>query len=707
MGEHRPAVARQSLRTRALNAILLTFGALTAIIATTLVFALNDGLEADLRGRANVIGRALEESVDVSVGARQQNEKQLARGLEWLGTIGEELVFAIVLTPGGEPIAGVGPGGSLSPEVLAREAARPPGFLEVEHTSVLAGQVSSSRNSGADALDAIMAEEPTAAPAGDPRVRIVLTSRGQVLRQAGAVVFTGIVLCLFALAAVAWIARDTFRRVEPAIEQARRMGQGDFSDYLHEDEHRELQAMFSAMNDVSRSLSSMINDVRGLGDEVMGAVDRILGAAATLRSGSDQGTRAVGVTEGAVAAMQKSVEESARRLTELATTADASSRDTETIERTNAATGETVLTLRGEVERHGRSLNVIGERAKALSRDARSVGEASEAARAAALRLQRTSVEGTARAAEAARLADDAMRDSQVGGRAIEDAVARIQDIATHAGTMEGNLRGLTERVQGMTPVLGAIADVTSRTSLLALNAGIIAAQAGEAGAAFQVVVDELKSLAGRTADLTSTAEEGVRTVLEQRGRTEDAAQALRRIVSASIEDAHRAGGALDAIRSSTAQSQQVSSGIVQTLGTQERDVQETLERIDVVDNAGRSVEATARALADEVRVLKEVADRVTAVSDDVGRASREQGELAARVGHVLALASRQVRELNATQASQRGDVARVERSIAEIRRFADDARSGAKQLEDVTGRVRQKVAGLSEALHRFRTRAG
>lgn len=698
-------MAQQSLRARVLNAILLTFGGLTAIIAATLLFALNEGLKDDLRGRANVIGRALEQSVDVSVGARQENQKQLARGLEWLSTVGEELVFAIVLTPDGKPIAGMGREGPLSPADLVDAATRAPRFMEVEYTGVLASQQAGKTNT-ADALDAIMAEEPTAAPAGDPKVRILLTGRGQVLRQTSAVVFTGVVLCLIALATMAWIARDTFRRIEPALEHARRIAQGDLSEQLVEEEYSELAAMFTAMNDISQSLSLMLVDVRSLGDEVTSAVDRITSAASALRTGADQGTRAVSVTEAAVAAMQRSVDESARRLTDLATTADASSRDTETIERTNAATGETVLTLRGEVDRHGRSLTVIAERTKALSRDARAVGEASDAARAAANRMQRTSQECTQRASEAARLADGAMRESQVGGKAIEDAVARIQEIATHAGTMEGSLRGLTERVQGMNPVLGAIADVTSRTSLLALNAGIIAAQAGERGAAFQVVVDELKALASRTAQLTSTVEESVRTVLEQRGKTDEAAQALRRVVASSIEDAHRAGAALDAIRASTTQSQQVSASIATTLSGQERDVKETLERIDVVDNAGSSVEATARALADEVRVLKEVAERVTAVSEDVGRASREQGELAARVGQVLALVSRQVRELTATQAAQHTDVARVDRSISEIRRFADDARAGAGQLETVTERMRQKVTGLTDALHRFRTRA-
>jgi methyl-accepting chemotaxis protein len=697
-------MATESLRVRVMNTILGTFAVLTAVIAAVMFFALNKSLETELKAQAEVVARALSQSAEVSVGARQGNAALVREGLGWVSTVGEDLIVAVVLSPEGKPLAAVTPEGVVNVADLDAWAGRTLGLMDVEHKGTLVQ--AKAAPTALDALDAINSEaevKPTVQ--ADPQVRVVMTRRNQLFRQTLAVVLTGVVLCIIAIVALAWITAGAFRRVEPALETARRMAQGDFSQRFGEEKYRELAALFSALNDISSSLSQMIGDVRGLGDEVSSAVDRITGAASNLRAGAEQGTRAVAATDGAVAAMQKSVDESARKLTDLAATAEASSRDTETIERTNESTGAAVLTLSGEVERHARSLGVIGDRVRALSGDARSVSDASEAARGAAQRMQKTALEGSTRASEAARLADDAMRDSQVGGKAIEDAVARIQQIASHAGTMEGNLDALTERVEGMTPVLGAITDVTSRTSLLALNAGIIAAQAGERGAAFQVVVDELKSLASRTSQLTGTVEQSVRTVLEQRGKTEDAADALRRVVAASIEDAHRAGAALDAIRTSTAQSQAVSASIAETLTGQERDVRDTLARMDVLEQSGRSVEATARALADEVRVLREVADRVTTVSEEVARASREQGELAQRVGEVLALVGEQVRELNATHAAQHGDVLRVERSLGELKKFADDAKGGAQQLENVVGRMRQKAAGLSDALHQFRTR--
>lgn len=697
------AERQRSLRTTVLTGVVTTFGILTIVIAVALAAVVKNRLETDLTARAKVLGRALQESAEVTVGAGTDNRKLVERGLEWLTTLGGELVHIVVLKPDGKTaIAGIATDGILPVEELQTAADKPPGFLQVRVDVVLAG--SEKPAAPDDPLDAIAAEEGAVAK-GDPVARIVLSGAAQLVQQTVAVVLTGVLLGLIAIVALWSIADLAFRRIAPALEQARRMAQGDFTQGVVSAEFRELAGLFEALDAISQSLSSMIAGVRGLGDEVGGAVERIKAAATSLRAGSDQGTRAVSVTEGAVAAMAKGVDESSRRLTDLATTADASSRDTDTIERTNVSTGEAVRALRGEVDRHAKSLSVIGERVQALSKDARAVGEASEAARGAATRMQSTSADGVLRSRLAVRLADDAMRDTSLGGKAIEDAVVRIQDIAKHAATMEGSLRALTDGVEGMTPVLGAIADVTSRTSLLALNAGIIAAQAGERGAAFQVVVDELKSLASRTAQLTATVEQRVRTVLEQRGRTDDAAVALRQVVQTSIEDAHRAGSALDAIRTSTAQSQSMSAGTAEALGGQEQDVQETLVRIDMLEAAGKSVEGTARALVDEMRVLQDVADRVASVSDDVARASREQGELAQRVGQVLGLVSRQVRELSSSQAEQHSDVVRVERSLSEIRRFSEDARAGAQQLEGVVERVRQKTTGLAEALHRFRTR--
>ncbi len=714
-GQERAAPEDQrSLQTLVVKLILGVFGAMTVFLAGALFYIEQERLSQGLAARAQLIGQALQLSNDLHLGVVTGNRSQLRQGLEPIKSI-DELVHVLVVSPTGDVLAGVSAGRFLEGDELQQAVAQPGGWLEVRHELPLADPARATARAGAAAADDVLAQinaeeekpkDEVAAPVSTGRLVVHLSGLREITYRVSGVLALGLLLCLSALVALLLIARGTFARVRPALEHANRMSRGDFTTSL-EGDFRELSTLFSALNRISASLSTMIDDVRGLSDEVTDAVERIRSESGALRSGADQGKSSVAVTESAVVAMGKGVAETASKLKILAKDAEASATDTATIAEANRTSGHAVGNLKGEVERAVRSIGVVGDKSKNLTRDARALSDAAGAARAAGMRMQKSLAEATDRAENGARLADLAMRESSVGGKAIEDSVARINEISMYSSTMEENLAGLTEQVEGMTPVLGAIADVTSRTSLLALNAGIIAAQAGEKGHAFQVVVEELKALAARTSQLTSTVERSVHTVLEERGKTTDAAVQLRRVVLASIEDAQRAGSALSAIRGSTAESQTVSAAIAEMLKAQNKDVVETLSKIDVVDGAGRSVEGTATALTDETKVLREVADRFSVVVDEVVKTSRAQGDLAQQVGAALSRVAEQVMQLSVAQETQLGDVARVERSLEQIKVFADNAKQGSQALEDVVLRLRAKAAGLSEGLHRFRTRTG
>lgn len=710
--------SQRSLQSFVMKLIVGVFSALTAVLALGLFFVEKDRLDTGLQARARLIGQALQLSNDLHLGVVTGNAAQLKKGLEPIKDVGDELVHVLVVDPTGLPLAGVASGRLLAPEELAAAATRAQGALEVRDEVPLRQVAAAVRGTDDDVMAQIAAEasDQPRVEGGAPTAKLVvhLSGRKEVTLRVVGVLVLGLLLCAAAIVALMWIARQASERVRPALDAARLMSQGDFASTKrghaagdgHASDFEELKSLYAALDVIGASLSTMIGDVRSLADEVTGSVERIRAESSTLRAGADQGKSAVAVTESAVAAMGRGVQETATQLKQLAHDAEGSAKDTATIAATNRTSGEAVGALKGEVDRAARSIGVVGDRSRNLTRDARALSDASGAARAAAMRMQRGLSDATDRAGEAARLAEAAMKESSVGGKAIEDAVERIEEIASYAGTMERNLGALTEQVEGMTPVLGAIAEVTSRTSLLALNAGIIAAQAGEKGQAFQVVVEELKALASRTAQLTSAVERSVHTVLEERVKTAEAAGQLRKVVLSSIEDAQRAGSALTAIRGSTAETRTVSASIAEMLQGQNRDVAETLSRIDVVDGAGRSVEGTATALTDEGKVLREVADRFGAVVDDVVKASRAQGDLAQQVGAALSRVADQVLALSLAQDAQHQDVARVERSLEQIKLFADGARAGSQALEDVVQRLRAKAAGLSEGLHRFRTRA-
>ena len=133
---------------------------------------------------------------------------------------------------------------------------------------------------------------------------------------------------------------------------------------------------------------------------------------------------------------------------------------------------------------------------------------ASSAQMAASVEEMTVSINQVAeQAADASICTADAGKKAQNGQRVIDQTVNNIHAIENAVDNAAGDIAMLEEKSREIASVINVIRDVAEQTNLLALNAAIEAARAGEQGRGFAVVADEVRSLAARTA--TSTVEIG------------------------------------------------------------------------------------------------------------------------------------------------------------------------------------------------------
>ncbi|MEN4945632.1 HAMP domain-containing protein [Pseudomonas proteolytica] len=207
-------------------------------------------------------------------------------------------------------------------------------------------------------------------------------------------------------------------------------------------------------------------------------------------------------------------------------------------------------------------------------------------------------------ASEAAVAADQQARE---GDRVVGEAIAQIERLAGEVGNSTEAMGHLKRESDKIGSVLDVIKSVAQQTNLLALNAAIEAARAGEAGRGFAVVADEVRSLAQRTQKSTEEIEElivGLQSGTQQVATIMDNSRSL---TDSSVELTRRAGNALENITRTVsaiqAMNQQIATAAEQQSAVAEEINRSVLNVRDVSEQTAAASEETAASSTELARL--------------------------------------------------------------------------------------------------------
>ncbi|MEW4951713.1 methyl-accepting chemotaxis protein [Pseudomonas asiatica] len=216
-------------------------------------------------------------------------------------------------------------------------------------------------------------------------------------------------------------------------------------------------------------------------------------------------------------------------------------------------------------------------------------------------------------AAQAAQAADEKVDSGQ---QVVRQSMQRIEQLASAAETASAGIDSLSAEIHTIGDVLEVIKSVAEQTNLLALNAAIEAARAGEQGRGFAVVADEVRALARRTRQSTEQIETLVASL---RGNAQQSVAQIRgstELVRLAVADALQTESALGSIAAAVSLIQQMNQQIA-AAAEQQSSVAEEISRS--VTQIRGSADQAALAMQDNARSSIELAQLGTDLKGMVG----------------------------------------------------------------------------------------
>lgn len=229
-------------------------------------------------------------------------------------------------------------------------------------------------------------------------------------------------------------------------------------------------------------------------------------------------------------------------------------------------------------------------------------------------------------AAAADQVADASRRAAELGSegrRAAAEAVEELHDIEARAVEAEQTAAALAEEMARVGETTELITEIAERTNLLALNASIEAARAGDAGSGFAVVADEVKRLAEESKRSAAEIETLLETLRERTVDTVDEMVAIREHVDDGVTTVERTSDALDAISRRIEESDSGVQEIADATDEQAVSVDEVAGAVDELAGIGEETTAEANTVAaaaeEQVATLADVSERARTLA---GRAT-------------------------------------------------------------------------------------
>ncbi|MCL6471358.1 MAG: methyl-accepting chemotaxis protein [Firmicutes bacterium] len=245
----------------------------------------------------------------------------------------------------------------------------------------------------------------------------------------------------------------------------------------------------------------------------------------------------------------------------------------------------------------------------------------------------------------------DSQQIASRGQEAVGESMSGMARIRATVSESANKIQTLGEKSKQIGEIIEVIDDIAEQTNLLALNAAIEAARAGEHGKGFAVVADEVRKLAERSARATGEIAELIKGIQDETMQAVEAMQRGTSEVEAGSELAHHAGTAIE-----------------EMMGAINRVFSEIAE----VSQAAEQISASSNKVVVAMDQIATITEENTAITEEVAASAEQVVNIVESIAEFSKNSASQAMQISASSQEQSGSVQEIAASVAELSNMAD-----------------------------------
>lgn len=486
--------------------------------------------------------------------------------------------------------------------------------------------------------------------------------------------------------------------------QAARLAEGDFAAV---DEEKltvggEIGDLVQAIRKMAGSLRMMIVDITSSSNALGTVSESLQETSGRVASLAQNQVDDVANTSAAVIRIGESVSQVGRQMERVSATSEEITTSVLEQAASNEEIAQNIDNLSVSAEHVNSSIIQIASNISQISESVNVLKGESDVTASSVAEMESSIRQVMQGAKDTVEIASTVHSDAEAGHKAVADSINGMQRIKSSSQVASKSIKSFSDKAENIGTILSVINNLADETNLLALNAAIIAAQAGEHGRGFAVVADQIKELADQT---SLSTREIVDIIDGVKGESRNAVTAIIETEKSIIE-----GETLST--QSGEMLQKIVDGVRQVVTEMERISSATTEQVNgssliraTTDNVSDMVQQIVKAINEQEKGSNTIIQASERVSDLVGQINisiHEQSQAGRAVASGMQDVNSMIQKVFSACEEQTAESRQIATAVDSIKTSAQHSLDSTTVVNEATGTLEEQVRLLLKAVGRF-----